>query len=118
MLVSIGFEELQVGCIIGTEPHEREREQRLLVDLSVEMDLAPAAASGLLADTVDYVALAALSTQMAQEGRYALVEQYIADLARAVLDAFAVASVSIRVRKPAALEQAACAFLTLRLERR
>ena len=48
---------IEVDCVIGELPDERERLQRLLVD--VELELPPAAAeTDSLSDTVDYAALA------------------------------------------------------------
>ena len=47
---------IDVDCIIGDRPDERERTQRLTVDVRLETDDA-AATSDELADTVDYVAL-------------------------------------------------------------
>ena len=49
---------IEVNCIIGDLPHERMREQTLRVDAELELDLAKAAASDDLADSVDYAALA------------------------------------------------------------
>ncbi len=49
---------IEVPCIIGDLPEERSREQRLLVDVVLELDLSVAAASDMLADTVDYAELA------------------------------------------------------------
>ena len=47
---------IDVDCIIGDRPDERERTQRLTVDVRLEIGDA-AATSDELADTVDYVAL-------------------------------------------------------------
>ena len=44
---------IEVSCIIGDLPEEREREQTLLVDAELELDLAKAAESDNLADSVD-----------------------------------------------------------------
>ena len=48
---------IDVDCIIGERPDERQREQRLRVDLALEID-DTAAETDDLADTVDYAALA------------------------------------------------------------
>lgn len=48
--------EISVDCVIGERPDERERLQRLAIDVELEIsDLA--AESDELADTVDYAAL-------------------------------------------------------------
>ena len=48
---------IEVECIIGDQPEERESEQRLLVDVALDIDLADAAESDRLEDTVDYALL-------------------------------------------------------------
>ena len=45
---------IEVECIIGDLPEERENEQRLLVDVALDIDLEDAAESDRLDDTVDY----------------------------------------------------------------
>ena len=45
---------IEVECIIGDQPEERENEQRLLVDVALDIDLEDAAESDRLDDTVDY----------------------------------------------------------------
>lgn len=47
---------IDVTCIIGDRPGERQRPQRLRVDIALETDAA-AADTDSLADTVDYAAL-------------------------------------------------------------
>lgn len=49
--------ELEVDCIIGERADERDRLQRLLLDVELEIP-STAAQSDELADTVDYAALA------------------------------------------------------------
>ena len=48
---------IEVECIIGDLPEERENEQRLLVDVALDSDLEDAADSDRLDDTVDYALL-------------------------------------------------------------
>jgi len=48
---------IEVDCVIGELPDERDRLQRLLVDVELEIPSA-AAETDSLADTVDYAALA------------------------------------------------------------
>ena len=43
---------IEVECIIGDQPEERENEQRLLVDVALDIDLEDAAESDRLDDTV------------------------------------------------------------------
>ena len=48
---------IEVDCVIGERPDERDRLQRLLVDVELEIPSAVAETDSL-ADTVDYAALA------------------------------------------------------------
>jgi len=48
---------IEVDCVIGELPDERDRLQRLLVDVELEIPSA-AAETDSLSDTVDYAALA------------------------------------------------------------
>ena len=100
--------ELLVHCIIGILPDERDRAQRLLLNVAMEVDMAAAAASDNIADTVNYAAVAQLLSGLAEQGRYHLVEAYLAAACRAVL-AFdkRVRRVRIEARKPDILPNAA-----------
>jgi len=113
MLGCIGFEGYRLHCIIGTEPHERQQDQELIIDLKVECDLTAAAHSDNVRDTINYVELAELCEQTARNGRYFLLEKLIGDLTTAVLKRFRVRSVWVRVKKPSALKGADCAVVEL-----
>ena len=58
MTVAVELNGLAVDCVIGDLPDEREREQRLVVDVELQGDFARSAETDDLADTVDYAALA------------------------------------------------------------
>ena len=66
---------IDVPCIIGDLPEERLREQRLVVSAALELDLAPAASSDALADTVDYAALSGRIRERVRAARCRLVER-------------------------------------------
>jgi len=56
--VQLKLKAIEVECIIGDRPEERDRLQNLRVNVELEIDEA-VAESDRLADTVDYVALVA-----------------------------------------------------------
>ena len=66
---------IEVSCIIGDLPEEREREQTLLVDAELELDLAKAAESDNLADSVDYAALASAIRSALVAAKCRLIER-------------------------------------------
>ena len=67
MIATIGVEGLEIRCIVGVLPHEREAEQTLFVDVEIDRSIAAAVASEDVADTVDYVAIADDVTTLAVE---------------------------------------------------
>ncbi len=72
---SLRLNGIEVLCIIGDLPEERLREQRLLVDATLELDLSAAAASDSLADTVDYAALSRRIRETLRSAKCRLVER-------------------------------------------
>lgn len=98
---------LTFDAIIGILPQEREIEQPLRVDLVLEVDsVAPAAAADHIDTTVDYAAVSRQVIEIAREGRFRLVETLAERTCAALLAAFAVRRVTLRVIKPKALPQA------------
>jgi 7,8-dihydroneopterin aldolase/epimerase/oxygenase len=93
---------LEVWAHHGVLPHETELGQRFVVDVALELDLAPAGASDHLSDTVDYGALAqAVADRVAGE-RHQLLERVAGRVADLVLQDPRVAAVEVVVHKPAA----------------
>jgi dihydroneopterin aldolase len=104
-LAEVGFENLEIRCIIGDLPLEREQEQLLLFTVHWSWDCTKVAKSDNLTDTVDYTAVAELCRKTAVEGRFNLIETLGEAVAEKLLHTFALQEVSITIRKPAALEQ-------------
>lgn len=87
----------------GVLPHERELGQSFTVDVVLELDLAAAARSDELADTVDYGAVAAAVHEVVTGTRRDLVEAVAGEVADAVLALDGrLTGVEVSVHKPAA----------------
>jgi dihydroneopterin aldolase len=85
---------------LGVSEEERAREQLVEVDLEVEADLAAAAASDALEDTVDYRPLVAIVTGTVERGDHRLLEGLAGAIATAALGSSpAIGAVTVRVRK-------------------
>jgi len=85
----------------GVMAHEAKVGQRFVIDLELAIDLAPAAASDKLVDTVSYASIVETATRAFTARSYRLVEAAAGAVADAVLGAFArVASVRVTVHKP------------------
>jgi dihydroneopterin aldolase len=94
--------ELRGLRVLGTHgvlPEEQSRAQPFEVDLDLEADLRPAGQSDLLADTVDYGALAERVAAVVSGERHALLEHLAARIADRVLDDGRVSSVTVTLRK-------------------
>jgi dihydroneopterin aldolase len=90
---------LRVRAVCGVLPEERERSQPFEFDIDVYTDLADAAASDDLADTVDYGTLCALVAGIADNERFELLERFAGRVAEALLATGPVDAVTVVVRK-------------------
>jgi 7,8-dihydroneopterin aldolase/epimerase/oxygenase len=110
---------IEVFAHHGVLDHERELGQPFVVDVHLDVDLAPAAASDALADTVDYGALAGRVAARVADERHDLLETVADRVARTCLADDRVAAVEVTVHKPnAPLPVAARGVaVTLRRER-
>lgn len=102
----------------GVGDAERQEAQPFEVDLVVGLDLSQAAASDDLADTVDYSALFELTRSIVEGRSFNLVEALAGAIADAVLAAYPVDDVEVRVRKPKAPLPGAFDTVEARLRRR
>ena len=92
---------LTFDCVIGILPSERLNPQPLQLDIELEADFTPAAASDNIEDTADYAAVGSLVRTLAEEKQYQLVEKLVTDACDQVLMHFpTVLSVKITARKP------------------
>jgi dihydroneopterin aldolase len=96
----ITLSSMRYEGLIGATEEERSFPQVLEVDLVLEADLAAAAASDQLADTIDYAPLVTLTERTVEGGSFTLLEGLAGALARGVLEAApTAAAVTVRVRK-------------------
>ena len=86
----------------GVFDHERRDGQDFLVDLVVTVDLAPAAASDALADTLDYGALAERTAAIVGGPAQDLIETVAGMIAADVLTDPRVHEVEVTLHKPSA----------------
>jgi 7,8-dihydroneopterin aldolase/epimerase/oxygenase len=93
---------IEVFAHHGVLAHERELGQRFVVDLVLELDLAPAAASDDVADTVHYGELAADVAALVAGDPVDLIETVADRVAARCLVDERVQAVEVTVRKPSA----------------
>ncbi len=104
---TVFIESLSVETIIGAFPWERQVMQTLRLDLALDTDVRSAAASDALTDALDYKAVADHTIQFCRDQRCQLVEALAEALAQSLFERFAVKAVTLTVRKPGAVRDAA-----------
>jgi dihydroneopterin aldolase len=110
-LPCIGFENLKIQCIIGVYPEERQEPQEILVDLYIKAHCI--VANDQIQDTVSYAYLAELCSQLAQEGKYRLLETYAAEALNKIVALEKVEWAKIRIKKPKAIRDAQHALVEM-----
>ena len=105
---------LELDCIVGVNPDEREREQPLLADVRLDLDLATAGKSGRIGDTVDYDRIARELAALLKFRRYKLLENAAEECAAMLLGVHPlVERLSLRLVKPQALARARTAGVAI-----
>lgn len=96
---------LELDCIVGIFAYERDREQRVRLDLAMNVDARRAGRSGRIAQTVDYDLVAQHLVRMLHFRRYQLIEMAAEELtAMLLLTQPELKQVRLSIEKPGALE--------------
>ncbi len=94
---------LQLDTVIGIYDWERQLKQTLLVDLEMAADIAKAAATDDIADTLNYKAVAKRLIAFANDSSYQLVETFAERMAELLLAEFGITWVRLTVNKKGAV---------------
>jgi len=100
---TIFLRDLRVETIIGIYDWERTNRQVVAIDLEMAWDIARAAASDDIADTLDYKAVAKRLIAFVEASEYQLVEALAENIATIVREEFAVPWVRVTLHKPGAV---------------
>jgi len=84
----------------GVAPEEKSVGQIFQVDVEVDVDLEPAAASDALSESVNYVDLFKMAEEEMSGDKYDLIETVAGKIADRVLEKNLVNMVTVRIRKP------------------
>jgi len=96
---TVFIENLRLDCRVGVTDEERRQPQKVLVDVTLALDLGRAAATKDIEDTVDYREAKRLFSQFVSTGEFVLLESLAEGVAALALDRFEVERVVVRVRK-------------------
>ena len=99
---SIQVNGIRAYGYVGYLPEERVLGQWFEVDLTLWVDLAPAAQSDSIEDTLDYREAIAIVTEEITTAKFDLVEKLINAIAQRLLNLEKVSKVRVKLSKPAA----------------
>ncbi len=99
----IFLDELKIDTIIGIWDWERKIRQTVVIDLEMSADIARAAATDSVEDTLNYKSVAKRIQGFVGDSSFQLVETLAERIAGIIRDEFDVAWVKVRVHKPGAI---------------
>ncbi len=99
----IFLDELKIDTIIGIWDWERKIRQTVIIDLEMSADIARAAATDSVEDTLNYKSVAKRIQEFVGNSSFQLVETLAERIAAIIRDEFDVAWVKVRVHKPGAI---------------
>ena len=99
----IFLHELKIETIIGIWEWERKIRQTVVIDLEMAADIAKAAATDDVADTLNYKLVAKRLQAFVGESSFQLVETLAERIAAIVREEFGVSWVKVTVHKPGAI---------------
>ncbi len=97
---------LEIDTVIGIWDWERRIKQPLIVDLDLAADVARAARSDSIDDTVDYKAVTQRILRIAGDHEFLLVETLAEHIAATILEEFDVPWLRLKINKRGAVRQA------------
>lgn len=90
---------LKINAIIGILQHEREYEQPLELDITMQHDLHECALSGDLSESINYAEVCKKVTAFVIERKAELIETLAEDICTMILNEFKPHSVQLRILK-------------------
>ncbi len=99
----IFLHDLRIETVIGLWDWERKIRQTVAIDLEMSADIAAAAATDSVDDTLNYKAVAKRLQEFVGESSFQLVETLAEKVAATIIDEFDVAWVRVKVSKPGAI---------------
>jgi dihydroneopterin aldolase len=94
---------LKTEAIIGIFDWERQVKQTVLIDIEISADVAKAALSDSIHDTLNYKRIAKRVLAFVEESKFHLVETLAERIAMLLLEDFGIDWVSISLSKPGAI---------------
>jgi len=95
--------ELEIKTIIGIYDWERTTKQTISLDIEMATDIAKAAASDAINDTLNYKAVAKRLIEYVEGSEFQLIETLSERISDIIMNEFSVPWLKLRVSKPGAI---------------
>lgn len=107
------IEDLRIPACIGVYPHEKLRQQ--VVVMTIEMGLPSQACfrSDRVDDTIDYAAVADAVRRLAVSRHFNLIERLAEQVSNVIFDGFGATWVKVRIGKIGVIPDAKCAAVAI-----
>jgi len=112
-MATIHIRDLSLRTIIGIQDWERDKQQDIVINLTLDYDAAKAAKSDDIADAVDYKALKKKIVQLTETARFNLVEKMASEVLKIAMEDSRVTAASVTIDKPQALRFAKSVGVTM-----
>jgi dihydroneopterin aldolase/D-erythro-7,8-dihydroneopterin triphosphate epimerase len=99
----IYIRNIRCRCIVGINPEEREKQQDIILNITLWTDLAKPGHTDNIADTVDYKELKKRVLELAETSAFFLIERLAQEVASLCLEDCRVSQAQVSVDKPGAL---------------
>ena len=114
----ISLKDIQFNCILGTLPFEREKEQPVVLNISVWLDFSLAARNDDLIHSIDYAQLTDNIKTFIRNAKFQLEETLALETAKFILNNYPKAQMAeVSIRKPQAIPNCAGAESSIRVRR-
>ena len=100
----VSIRDLRVRAVIGVYDWERETEQELVFTVEMPADVAQAASSDDIAETLDYSAVAETVRDVVVQGKFQLIETAAERVAQALIAGYGLDWAWVQVAKPVPAE--------------
>ena len=104
---------LQVETVIGVYNWEKQIFQTISYDIEMATNIAQAAATDELSNTIDYASVSARVIAHSKQARVELLETLVEQVAQIILTEFGVTKVTITIYKPDAVKEASSVGITI-----
>lgn len=104
-------------CNIGTTPQERIKKQEIFIDIELFLDLRKTIKKDNIENTLNYSEVYGSLKNAVEKNKYNLIEAMAENIAKQILNKFAIKKIIVRVKKPAALSNKNVKYVAVEIAR-